>query len=449
MAGGTWTSQTKVRPGAYINFKAVPKGSLTVGDRGIVAMGLPLSWGANGSLIEVLSADLLNGNSMKLVGFTANDSASKLLASALKYCYKALVFRTDVGGSKAAVTPTGTGLICTAKYAGTLGNSLSIAITVNSGIYTIISYLNGAIVDQQKVATIGEIVSNDYIDFSQVGSTESNYGVLVATTATLAGGTNGTVTESSAYTAMFALLEVAKWQTFASFSVTSGTLANVVTFIERLRNDEGRYVQAVVANYDSANTEGIINVVNGATINNVVFTAAEMCSIVAGMTAGADINQSNTARVIEGATAISGALTDEQIKAALSAGKFVLSSSTSGNVKVEQDINSLHNYPADKNYAFTKNRVIRTLDEIGTSIKQTWEDVYMGKVNNNETGRALFRADIVQYMFELQRLNAIQNFAVEDVEVSQGTELDAVVVDLAVMPVDSMEKLYMTVNVNS
>ena len=45
MAGGIWLAQNKVRPGAYINFKAVPKSKMTVGDRGIVAMGLPLSWG--------------------------------------------------------------------------------------------------------------------------------------------------------------------------------------------------------------------------------------------------------------------------------------------------------------------------------------------------------------------------------------------------------------------
>ena len=49
MAGGTWLSQNKTRPGAYINFKAVPKSKMTVGDRGIVAICLPLSWGKNGN----------------------------------------------------------------------------------------------------------------------------------------------------------------------------------------------------------------------------------------------------------------------------------------------------------------------------------------------------------------------------------------------------------------
>lgn len=445
MAGGVWTSQNKVRPGAYINFKAVPKGSMTVGDRGVVAMGLPLSWGKSGELIEVFSSDLLNGESKKSVGFTAFDSESKLLASALKYCYKALVFRMDAGGTKA--TATIGKLTCTAKYAGTLGNSLNITISKNTTtlIYTVITYLDGVVVDSQKVASISELVNSDWIDF-----TEEDEGSFIETAGTpLEGGANGTVSDATAYPAMLNLLEMAKWQTLALFSDSATYKASVVAFIERLRNEEGRYVQAVVGNYAAADSEGIINNVCGAVINSVTFSVYDMCAIVAGMTAGANINESNTAKVIEGATSIVGALTDAQIKTALSNGQFVLSASTSGNIKVEQDINSLHNYSQEQSYAFSKNRVIRVLDEIGTTVKETWEDSYMGKVDNNEAGRGLFKSDIIIYLTELTRIGAIQEFETDDIVVSQGVELDAVVVTLAVKPVDSMEKLYMTVNVSS
>ena len=445
MAGGTWTSQNKVRPGAYINFKAVPKGAMTVGDRGIVAMGLPLNWGKNGELIEVLSTDLLNGESKKAVGFTAFDSESKLLAGALKYCYKALVFRMDTGGVKADATIGK--LTCTAKYAGTLGNRLNITITKDSTtlIYTVITYLDGVVVDSQKVMAIGELVNSDWIDF-----TEEDEGSFIETAGTaLEGGVNGTVTDSTAYPAMFNLLEMANWQTLAVFSDSSTYKASTVAFIENLRNEEGRYVQAVIGSYDAADSEGIINNVCGAVINGVSFSLYDMCAIVAGMTAGAEINESNTAKVIEGATSIVGAMTDSQIKTALANGKFVLSVSASGNIKVEQDINSLHNYSQEQNYSFSKNRVIRVLDEIGTTVKETWEDTYMGKVDNNDAGRRLFKSDIIVYMTELMRIGAIQEFETDDIDVRQGTELDAVIIDLYVKPVDSMEKLYMTVNVNS
>ena len=128
----------------------------------------------------------------------------------------------------------------------------------------------------------------------------------------------------------------------------------------------------------------------------------------------------------------------------------ILSTSTSGKIKVEQDINSLHTYGSDKNYNFTKNRVMRTLDEIGTTVVQTWEDSYMGKVDNNDIGRGIFKSDLIAYGNEMQRINAIQEFAgADDITIAQGVDLDAVVVDWYVKPVDSMEKLYLTVNVRN
>ena len=48
----------------------------------------------------------------------------------------------------------------------------------------------------------------------------------------------------------------------------------------------------------------------------------------------------------------------------------------------------------------------------------------------------------------LQNISAIQNFdSGQDIQVYAGEAIDAVVVDLAIQPVDSMEKLYMTVMV--
>ena len=45
MAGGTWDTQNKVRPGVYIRFTSGQGMSLTVGDRGTVAICEPMSWG--------------------------------------------------------------------------------------------------------------------------------------------------------------------------------------------------------------------------------------------------------------------------------------------------------------------------------------------------------------------------------------------------------------------
>lgn len=444
MAGGTWLSQNKVRPGAYINFKAVKKSSMTTGDRGIVAIPLALSWGATGELIEVLSSDMLNGNSKKHVGFTAVDAESKLLSAALSYCYKALVYRTNTGGEKAAATIGK--IIATAKHFGTYGNKIIIAITSDSGLYTVITYVDGETVDKQVISNVNELEANDYVDFTLADS-----GDIEATAGTaLVGGTDGVSVEETAYPAMLNLLEMARWHVLACPTEETLIKASIQTFVKRMRDDEGRYVQAVIADYDGADYEGIINSVSGAVIDGVTFTKYDFTAIVAGMSAGANFNESNTARVVTGATSIIGNLTDTQIKEALGKGKFLLSTAADGSIKVEQDINSLHTYTKDRNYSFSKNRVVRTLDEIGTSTVQTWEKSYMGKVDNNSTGRGLFKADLVQYGNELQRLSGIQEFdGAKDISVEQGKDLDSVVATWAVKPVDSMEKLYLTCNIRS
>lgn len=441
MAGGTWQGQNKIRAGAYINFVAVAKGLMTVGDRGIVALPLPLTWGAEGELIEVLSTDMLTTGARALVGCNAFDSESKLLAGALTYAYKALVYRTTKGGAKAKATVSG--LTITAKYNGTFGNKIQLSIEKDkdTGIFTVYTYVKGTVVDTQKVTVIEDLDNNDYVVFSGTGALAETAGTI------LSGGTDGTETED--FSEFFTLLRMARWQVLAMFSSKESDKSNTVNLIKSMREDEGRYVQAVVCNDATVDYEGIINSVCGAVINGVEFTPNEFVAIVAGMTAGADFNESNTARSISGATKIINELTDAEIKKGLQKGHFIISTSSSGTIKVEQDINSLHTFTIDKGYVFSKNRVIRTLDEIGTTTCTVWEDSYMGKVNNNEDGRTSLKADLTGYAEELVRLNALTDFdATEDLTVERGNDVDTVLVDWAVTPVDSMEKLYMTVSVN-
>ncbi len=440
MSGGTWLSQNKIRAGAYINFVGVAQTAMRVGDRGIVTMPLSLSWGAEGELIDVLSSSLLDGTSKPLVGFDAFSSDSKLLAGALNYASEALVYRTNKGGVKA--TATAGELTITAKYAGTFGNKINITVTYDEDelVYTVITYVDGEVVDTQRVGGIVDLVENDYVIFSGTGDLSVTAGIP------LTGGTNGTETES--FSEYFKLLRMARWQVLAMPTDTDSNKSATISFIKSMREDEGRYVQAVIPNYPTADYEGIINSVCGAVIDGVTYSVVDFVTIVAGMTAGANINESNTARAITGATKIIGELTDAEIKKGLAKGQFILSTSASGIIKVEQDINSYHTFTVTKGYAFSKNRVIRVLDEIGTSTMITWEDNYIGKVDNNDTGRTSFRVDLLNYALELQRINAIQNVSTADITVSKGRDIDTVVVDWVVRPVDSMEKLYLTVTVD-
>lgn len=439
MAGGTFISQNKIRPGAYLNFKAVETPSISVGSRGIVTFATELNWGEEGKLIDLYSTDLTSGDSLAKVGLTAFDKDSKLLNLALSNAYLLKVYRLNKGGKKA--TKTAGGVTITAKYAGTFGNKIAILIkALDNGVFEVSTYADGYAVDTQKVKTTSELVANDYVEFSAGTSLEAIASTL------LEGGTNGT-TQSANYTEYFNLLKTAQWQTLAIVRDDSNAATLASTFIKQMREDEGKYVQLVVANSDNADYEGIINNVSSVVMDGETISALEFNAYVAGITAGASVVESNTGKVVDGAESIVTQLSNDEIISALQNGKFVLSQNQDGKIKVEKDINSLHTFTSDKNYTFSKNRVIRTLDEIGTSICSIWETTFLGKVSNNEAGRTLFKSSIINYLTELNNMGAIQNFESDKVEVLAGNDIDSVVANIAIQPVDSMEILYMTINV--
>ena len=104
-SGGTWIAQNKVRPGAYINFVSVPKAVGTLGERGTVAIGLPMTWGPRGSIIKVTGEELLTGGSIPKIGCSAADTEESLIYRvALSGAFPALLYRTDKAGTRATAT---------------------------------------------------------------------------------------------------------------------------------------------------------------------------------------------------------------------------------------------------------------------------------------------------------------------------------------------------------
>jgi len=77
-----------------------------------------------------------------------------------------------------------------------------------------------------------------------------------------------------------------------------------------------------------------------------------------------------------------------------------------------------------------------------------FDGFYIGKVDNNQDGRMLFRAELVSLFNTYQEIGAIQNFDSQaDILVQAGAAKDAVFVEAVAQPVDAMEKLYMRVKV--
>lgn len=497
MAGGKFITMNKVRPGAYINFETNDGDTLNISDRGIATLTTPLSWGGEGKLIELTGEELLNGTSLAKVGLMYDDANALLFRLALNNCKLLKIYNSNSGGTKATTTLASTdeyhltsdssivsgktyytrtgsgtsespyvytpvqspdvadiatyyekttyaGLTITAKYQGSFGNKIAIVITQSETVYVVETYANGYFVDSQKVTQASDLVSNDYVDFTTVGVKLNPQSSVLLT-----GGADGSIALTM-LTSYFEALKSTRWNTLAMTSTIEADITATKNFIYTMREDEGKYVQAVVANASTsiADYEGIINVVNGIVLeDDTTVTAANFTAWVAGATAGAKLTDSITGKVVEGAKSITNMLNNDEIIEALNLGKFVLSMNQNGSIKIEKDINSFHTFTSEKGYVFSKNRVIRELDQIGANIEDIWETTYLGKVTNNEAGRTLFKSSILNYLTQIQNEGAIESFDSESVVVEPGNDIDSVIASIAVKPLDSMEILYMTVNI--
>ena len=68
LGGGTFTTQNKGLPGAYINFVSKSAANAALSDRGIATMPLELDWGVSGEVFEVTNGDFQE-NSMEIFGY--------------------------------------------------------------------------------------------------------------------------------------------------------------------------------------------------------------------------------------------------------------------------------------------------------------------------------------------------------------------------------------------
>lgn len=431
MAGGTFTSQNKVRPGAYINFKAEVSTGSSEAVAGTVALPLAVDFGPAGVTAVNSGTNLLQ------FGHTLGDAQMLPLREALKNASEVLVFRIG-GGAKA--TGTSNGLTVDAKYPGARGNDIAVVVKkLTTGGVQVDTTLAGQVVDSQVVATAEALVDNDLVTFT--GSPEATDGTIA-----LEGGTNTTGTGAD-YADFFDAIQVYDFNTMAITAEDNSTKALAAGFIRRLREDEGKKVQVILGNYEGADYEGVINLANGVVLDGQTLTPEQATAWYAGAAASAGVSASLTYTAYQGATDASPRLTNADTIENLRKGNVVFTEKR-GQAVVEQDINTLVSFGATKNQDFRKNRVLRVLDDIANNTKITFEDNYIGKVNNDVDGRELFKADRIAYLDGLVGQGAITNFEADDIEVLAGNAKDSIVVNAAVQPVDAMEKLYMTVEVN-
>ena len=442
IGGGTFTFQNKVLAGAYIN-TVTTKNIARAGERGITALALELDWGEQGILMKI-DASSFADEAKSMLGYEQTDAKLLPVFLALKRAKSCLVFNLNSGGRKASKEIGG--ITCTAKYAGIRGNEIKVAVKQdidNSLLYHVHTYFLQREVDIQTVTSISELEANDYVTFS-------GDSVITAQGATaLENGDNGTANEGL-HSDFLTALETEAFQTVAYCGENETTKTLYVNFVKRMRDDEGKKIVGVIAE-KLADYEGIISVKNGIVLSDGTKVEAPLfCSWVAGASAKADVNQSLTDAIVDDAVAVIGKYKNSVLETFIKQGSFVVyPESVNGveRVKVLADINTHTTFTDSKNEDLTSNRVIRCLDGLANDIARVFADSYVGKQDNNDEGRTLFKGSIVSICNQYQEVNAITNFSASDITITQGLGKRDVVSSMLVQPVDAMEKLYMTINV--
>lgn len=444
MPGGIWTSQNKVLPGVYIRFKTGTALGLTVGDRGVVTICEPMSWGPVAQVTPVtLTTDVT-----PITGYDITAPQNRFLQEMFKGTNRTsapttiLLYRPTASGSAQAKVTTGE-LTATAVYPGARGNDISLIITELTepeSTFTVSTVVDGAIVDQQTAAQISELVANAWVTFSGTGA-------LAATTgAALTGGADGTV-QSAAYSAYLTAIEPYKFDIMVYDGSDSTVQTALLSFIERVNENNGQYCQLVASGLSNPDSRYVININSPVTLSDgTELTPQQVTWWAGGASSGALYNQSLTYAQYPGAVSTT-MQTVDQFTQAVQAGNFVLFAEN-GVVKVMQDINSLTTYTEDIGQVYSKNRVMRLCNTIANDIFQQFSESFIGVVNNNEQGRARFQAAIVGYLQEIQDNQGIQNFTSDDVDVLAGSAIDAIVVNVAFQAVDSVEKVYLSLEIS-
>lgn len=480
MAGGTWRTQNKVRPGVYINVKSDGKPVLTTPlGRLLMFQNKPLGWGKKGIIELTATSDFL-----ALTGHKNTDEVLAPVYEALKDAETVLLLNDFDGGTKSTSTKAGVYTI-NAKYEGEQGNNISVSFVPSPLVddaktqdITVTTLFGTKQVDQAKITlplankeaiTAAELtdekqleVHNDYVDIT-FGTNPADvtkelkgngeyplYTAIFngltqnAANVSLAGGSNGTnkvVDDMNDYleNEFYAVATTAGWDE------SSNIHKLLVEEIKLLRENVGIKVRGVVPNSTGVvyNYEGVSTVLNGYVLNDgTVITPNIATARFAGMSASATPDQALTYTQLDDAAEAKPKLNNDKTIEALKAGQIVFTTRAGSRVVIEQDINSLTKFTSIKPKDFSKNRIIRTLDEICTNTTQTFETSFLGKVSNNEAGRNVFKANRIGYLTGLQNQNMIRDFENSDLTLSQGDEKDAVLMELYVTPVDAMEKLY-------
>jgi hypothetical protein len=431
LGGGSFITQNKVLPGAYINFVSAARASSTLSDRGIVALALELDWGPDEEIFTVTQEEFQN-NSFKMFGYEYKHEKLKGLRDLFKNAKKAYLYKLNVGVKASNA-------YATAKYKGSRGNEIKIVIAANvddPSKYDVSTYLGTSLVDMQIVSTAKELIGNTYVDFITTATLQVTAGTA------LTGGTNGDPVTGTEYQGFLDKIESYSFNALGCLSTTESIKNTFIAFTKRMRDEMGVKFQLVGHKCNSAEYEGVISVENVVLDNGAI--GSELVYWTLGAEGACAVNKSCTNKKYDGEYIIDVNYKQGQLESAIKDGKLIFHK-VGEEVRVLADINTFTTITDEKGEDFKSNQTIRVLDQIANDTAALFNNKYLGNIPNDKSGRISLWNDIVTINKELQKIRAIEEFNPDNIVVEQGNSKKSVVVGQGITSVNAMEQLYMTV----
>lgn len=423
LGGGTFTSHNKVLPGAYYNVISAARASSSLGERGVVALPIALQWGNEGVL--TVTAEDFQKDSLALLGYGYDAAELAPVRDVFKNAQKVHIFNLAGKGAVAATCDYGT-----AKKAGARGNSLQLVIQKNiddESLFDVILYFDGAVVFEQTVAAIANLSENDYV-------TWSSQALAVTAGVPFTGGKDGTVDATTYQSAINAF----ESYNFNVLIAPADAIDLCVAFTKRMRDQVGVKFQTVIPKVTNADYFGIVQIPE---------EQAAAVYWVGGALAGCAINKSNTNKLYDGEGVVTCDHTQSELEDCIKTGVFVLHK-VEDEIRVLTDINSFVSFTQDTNDLFASNQTIRVVDQCANDDARSFNKHFLGKVQNDQSGRITFWNDIVTRRQEMAEMRAIETFEPDLLSVELGKGKGDVVVANAITIIGTMEKLYMTTEIN-
>lgn len=276
------------------------------------------------------------------------------------------------------------------------------------------------------------------------------------------------------YTDALEYLETIKWNIGVIPGIVADDVATIATWAKGMRDTKERKIMMVLPG-NAADHEAVINFVveDGAavagevTVGASTYTASEYSARMAGLIAGLPLTVAPTFQVLTEVDDVPH-LTKAQADTKIDAGKLILYHD-GAKVKIARGVTSLTTTTEAKGADWKKIKLVRILDMIYHDVKDTIEDVYIGKYQNSYENKLLLIAAINAYYETLEQervLDPGKNMCeidlpaqktylksigedvdnMTDQQIKEANTRDQVFLVSTVRPLDAIEDVQLTIN---